>query len=150
MPITPRVVRDPATATANWTKGVQQSGAKWADGYAHPSRNPFDPSVIDPEAWQAGVSNPNAMAAYERNLASVNQDQVLATVNGVGQQKYTASGTQKTSKVSKFQQVFLPKLSQIVSNLNSSMPKGPRGSAQNISRLTTYLQQVAATRGTNF
>lgn len=150
MPIQPRVVRDPTTATQNWTKGVTQSGAKWADGYAHPSRNPFDPSVIDPEAWQAGVSNPNAMASYERNLAAVNQDQVLATVNGVGMQKYTASGTQKTSKVARFQSVFLPKLGTILQNLNSSNPPGPRGSAQNISRLTVYLQQVAATRGTNF
>ena len=149
MPIQPRVVRDPTTSTQNWGAGVQQSASKWADGYAHPSRNPFDPSVINPAAWQAGVSDPNAMSRYGRNMASVNQDQVLNTVNGVGKTKYAASGTQKQSKVQAFMTNFLPKLSQIVQNVNNTTPRGPRGSAENRARLNAYLDAVAATRGTN-
>ena len=149
MPIQPRAVRDPATATANWGTGVAQSAGKWADGYAHPSRNPFDPSVINPTAWQAGVSDPAAMTRYARNLAAVNPDQVLATVNGVGKTKYAAAGSQKQSKVAAFMQAFLPKLGTIIQNLNNTSPRGPRGSAENRARLNAYLDAVAATRGQN-
>lgn len=147
MPIQTRVIRDPATGSSNWGTGVGQSGSKWADGYAHPSRNPFDPSVINPDAWQAGVSTAEAKALYARKLANVNQDMVLATVNGAGKSKYTSSGTTKQPNYLRFAQTFYPKLSAIVSNLNSSMPKGPRGT--NRGRLNAYLDAVEATRGTN-
>jgi len=147
MPLSPRTVKDPATATSKWSAGIARAGNDWADGYAHPKRNPFDPSVIDPDAWQAGVSTPQALAKYAANLAGVNQDVVLATVNGAGKAKYTASGTTKSGKVSKFMQVFMPKLSQILQNLNQQQPRGPRGS--NRGRLNAYLDAVEATRGTN-
>ena len=147
MPIQTRVIRDPATGSSNWGSGVTSSGNKWADGYAHPSRNPFDPNVIDPDAWQAGVSTAAAKASYAKNLAGVNQDQVLATVNGAGKTKYTASGTTKVSNYTAFATVFYPKLSSIISNLNVTNPKGPRGT--NLDRLITYIQAVQATRGTN-
>lgn len=147
MPIQTRVIRDPSTGTANWTGGVSSAGSKWADGYAHPSRNPFDPTVINPDAWQAGVSTDAAKQKYRTNLANVNQDQVLATVNGAGKTKYTSSGSTKASNYSKFATAFYPKLSSIISNLNQSMPKGPRGT--NLDRLVAYIQAVQQTRGTN-
>jgi hypothetical protein len=147
MPIQIRNVRDATTATANWGSQVQQAGAKWADGYAHPARNPFDPSVIDPEAWQAGVSQPAAKTLYARNLAGVNQEVVLATVNGAGKTKYTSSGSTKQGKYAKFATTFMPKLGGILQNLNTSNPRGPRG--QNRARLNAYLDAVEATRGLN-
>ncbi len=148
MPIQTRVVRDPTTGTGNWSKGVGQSGAKWADGYAHPSRNPFDPSVINPDAWQAGVSTQAAKDLYKKKLSSVNQDMVLATVNGAGMSKYTSSGSVKAPNYARFATVFYPKLGTILQSLNNTMPKGPRGT--NRGRLNSYLDQVEATRGTNF
>lgn len=147
MPIQTRVIRDPGTGSSNWGTGVAQSGSKWADGYAHPSRNPFDPSVINADAWQQGVSTDQAKQAYKSKLAAVNQDQVLATVNGAGKTKYTSSGQTKQANYQKFAQAFYPKLSNIVQNLNQSMPKGPRGT--NRARLNAYLDAVEATRGTN-
>jgi hypothetical protein len=147
MPITPRSVRDPATATTNWSSGVAGAGNKWADGYAHPSRNPFDPAVINPEAWQAGVSTPEAKNLYRSHLAGVNQDMVLASVNGAGKTKYTSSGTTKNQKMSKFMGIFLPKLGSILQGLNQTSPRGPRGT--NRGRLNSYLDAVEATRGQN-
>jgi hypothetical protein len=148
MPITPRTVTDAATATANWAKGVGSAGQKWADNYAHPSRNPFDPSVINAPAWQAGVSTPAAMAKYSRKMASVNQDMVLATVNGAGKTKYTSAATTRQPNVSTFMSNFIPKLSAIVQNENSRAPRGPRGSAQNLQRMNDVVAAIAATRGT--
>jgi hypothetical protein len=149
MPITPRVVRDPTTGANNWGTGVGQSGAKWYDGYANPTRNPFDPSVINADGWLAGVTAPNAKVAYKTNMASVNQDQVLITAKGAGMTKYTSSGTTKKANYAGFAMTFYPKLGSIVQQVNQTNPRGPRGSAQNIARLTTYLQAVAATRGQN-
>jgi len=147
MPIQTRVVRDPTTGSNNWGTGVGQSGTKWADGYAHPTRNPFDPSVINPEAWQAGVSTQAAKDLYRTKLMNVNQDMVLATVNGAGKSKYTSSGTTKQPNYARFAQVFYPKLGQILQNLNTTNPRGPRGT--NMNRLMTYIQAVESTRGTN-
>lgn len=147
MPIQTRNVKNATDATAAWAGGVQQAGNKWADGYAHPSRNPFDPANIDSDGWQAGVSTALAKSRYENNMASVNQDVVLATVNGAGKTKYTSSGTTKQAKVSKFMNVFLPKLGSILQNLNASTPRGPRGT--NRARLNAYLDAVESTRGQN-
>lgn len=147
MPIQTRIIRDPSTGTTNWSSGVTSSGNKWADGYAHPSRNPFDPSVVNPDAWQAGVSTSAAKALFQKNMVGVNQDQVLATVNGAGKTKYTSSGTTKSSNYQAFATIFYPKLSSILSNLNVTNPKGPRGT--NLDRLVAYVQAVQATRGTN-
>lgn len=147
MPIQTRVVRDPTTGAANWGTGVGQSGTKWADGYAHPTRNPFDPSVINPDAWQAGVSTAEAKALYKTKLMNVNQDMVLATVNGAGKSKYTSSGTTKQPNYARFAQVFYPKLGTILQNLNTTNPRGPRGT--NMNRLMAYIQAVEATRGQN-
>lgn len=147
MPITPRTVKDATTATANWGSAIAASAGKWAAGYANPSRNPFDANVINPDAWQAGVSTPQAKALYKKNMAGVNQDVVLATVNGPGKQKYAAAGQNKTGKVQAFMQTFLPKLGTILQNLNQTNPKGPRGT--NRARLNAYLDAVEATRGTN-
>ena len=146
MPITPRTVTTPASAVANWASGVQNGGNKWATGYANPSRNPFDPTVINPNAWQAGVSTAAAKDLYAKHLASVDQTVVLATVNGAGKTKYTTSGTTKQGKVLTFQTAFLPRLSTILTNLNTSNPKGPRGT--NRARLNAYLDAVELLRGT--
>jgi hypothetical protein len=148
MPIQPRTTTDAATAVANWTKGVGQSGQKWADNYAHPSRNPFDPAVINPAAWSAGVSTPQAQAKYGRKLANVNQDMVLATVNGAGKQKYTSAGTTRAPNMQAFMTAFIPKLQGVISQVNSSTPRGPRGSAQNLTRMNNVVAAIAAMRNT--
>lgn len=147
MPIQTRVIRNPTTGASNWGTGVGQSGTKWADGYANPTRNPFDPAVINPAAWLAGVSQPAAQTKYKNNMAAVNQDMVLATVNGPGKTKYTTSGTIKQPNYLTFANIFYPKLSQILQNLNQTNPRGPRGT--NMNRLMAYIQAVEATRGTN-
>jgi hypothetical protein len=148
MPITPRATVDAATATANWTKGVGQSGQKWADNYAHPKRNPFDPSVINPGAWQAGVSTAAAMAKYQRKMTNVNQDMVLATVNGAGKTKYTSAGTTRAPNMQTFMNALIPKLQGIVQSVNSATPRGPRGSQQNITRMNNTVAAIAALRNT--
>jgi len=147
MPLMPRATIDPTTATNNWGAGVSNGAAKWADGYAHPKRNPFDPSVINPDAWQNGVSTPQAKTRYASKLAAVNQDVVLTTVNGVGKQKFAAAGTNKKGNVQTFMSNFLPKVASSLSQLNSQNPKGPRGS--NIQRAVAWATLMAATRGTN-
>jgi hypothetical protein len=148
MPIQPRTVTDATTAAANWSKGVGAAGNKWADNYAHPSRNPFDPSVINPQAWQDGVSTDAAKSKYARKMAGVNQDMVLATVNGAGKNKYTSAATTRAPNVSTFMGKFIPQISSIVQNVNSTTPRGPRGSAQNLQRMNSVVAAIAALRNT--
>lgn len=146
MPIQPRTVTDAATATSNWTRGVGNAGNKWADNYAHPSRNPFDPAVINPQAWQDGVSTAAAKSKYGSKMAAVNQDMVLATVNGAGKTKYTSAATTRAPNMAAFMQRFIPRVQSNLATLNSSTPRGPRGSAQNKARMDTWRDEMAALR----
>lgn len=147
--ITPRAVKDPATALSNWKSGVAASGQKWANGYANPRRDPFQAAAQSVSVWQAAVASPAAATAYVSGLNSVDETAVMQTVNGPGMSKYTQSPNAKSAKATAFFNTFLPKLGNIVSNLDRTNPRGPRGSAQNITRLTSYLQSVAQTRGSN-
>jgi hypothetical protein len=148
MALTIRTQTSPATAIANWTAGVQRSGAKWTAGVLAPKRDPFATAAASVGNWQAAVSSPAAATAFVNGLNNVNVAAFTATVQGTGQQKYVASATTKTAKETAFMNAFLPQLDNITNNLNRTNPRGPRGSAQNITRLTSYLQQVAALRGT--
>lgn len=137
------------TATANWGAKVQQAGVSWSKGYLAAAPKVFNPANIKPANWQAGVSNPQAALDYADGMANVNMQQLTTVVNSSGQSKYTTSGSNKQSKMLSFQTQFIPKLAQITSSLDQSSPRGPRGSAQNRTRLNNYLDAVAATRGQN-
>lgn len=139
----------PQSATANWGTKVAQAGAAWSKGFLAAAPKVFNPANIKPANWQAGVNNPQAAIDYADGMANVNMSQLTTVVNSSGQQKYTTSGTNKQAKMLAFQQVFIPKLGQITNSLDQSNPRGPRGSAQNRSRLNNYLDAVAATRGQN-
>jgi hypothetical protein len=148
MALTIRQTKTPATAIANWTAGVQRSGAKWSAGVLSPKRDPFATAAASVSTWVAAVSSPAAQTAYVKGLQSVDVNAFTATVNGAGQSKYVSSATTKTAKETAFLNAFLPQLDNIVTNLNRTNPRGPRGSAQNVSRLTSYIQAISALRGT--
>lgn len=139
----------PQTATANWGAKVGQAGQTWSKGYLAAAPRVFSQANIKPQNWVQGVNNPDAAAKYAANMANVNMSQLTTVVNSSGQSKYTTSGTNKQSKMLAFQIQFIPKLQQITQTLDQSSPRGPRGSAQNRSRLNNYLDAVAATRGQN-
>jgi hypothetical protein len=137
---------DPSKWGGSWGAGVGRSGQKWAADYIAAGPAIFQKAAASVNNWQLAVSSQLAANAFVKGLSNVNFAQVTATVNGAGLQKYTSSGTTKQAKYSSFAQVFGPKLQQIVANLP---PRGPRGSAENRTRLNQLLDQVAATRGTN-
>jgi hypothetical protein len=129
-----------------WGTGVGRSGQKWSANYIAAGVQIFQKAAASVGNWQAAVSQQQAADNFVKGLNAVNFAQVQATVAGAGQGKYTASGSTKQAKYAAFAQIFAPKLSQIVSSLP---PRGPRGSAQNRTRLNQLLDAVAATRGSN-
>lgn len=140
---------DPSKWGANWGAGVRNASSKWsANLNAVVSTIGAKAAAATPN-WQSAVSSQQAAAAYQRGVSNFDQAAFTATVNGAGQQKYSASGTTKVASYQNFAAVFGPKLQSIVSSINSSNPRGPRGSAQNRARLNSYLDAVAATRGSN-
>lgn len=144
-----KATTNPQSATAAWGKGVGSAGSKWSGGYLAAAPNVFSAQNVKPQNWQAGVSDPGAAARYQKGMTSVNMSQLATVVNSSGQSKYTTSGTNKQAKMATFMGNFLPKLSNILSSVNSSAPRGPRGSVENRTRLNNYLDMVAATRGQN-
>lgn len=139
-------VTDPSKWGASWGAGVAASGSKWAAGYIAAGPSIFQKGAAAVGNWQAGVAAPTAATAYVAGLQNVNFATVTATVNGPGQGKYTSAGSLKQANYQSFAQIFGPKLQTIVNNLP---PRGPRGSAQNRTRLNQLLDQVQATRGQN-
>lgn len=143
------VMTDPSKWGANWGTGVRSAAPKWsANLNAVVSTIGAKAAAASPN-WQSAVASPQALSAYQKGVSNFDQTAFVTTVNGAGQQKYSASGTTKVAAYQNFASVFGPKLQSIVSSLNSSNPRGPRGSAQNRARLNSYLDSVAATRGTN-
>jgi hypothetical protein len=139
-------ITDPSKWAGNWGTRVGSSGDKWSSNYVAAGPEIFQRGAAAVSTWQTAVASDMAASAFVKGLNNVNFSQVQATVNGPGKSKYTMSGTQKQAKYATFAQVFGPKLQTIVSNLP---PRGPRGSAQNRTRLTQLLDQVQATRGSN-
>lgn len=132
-----------------WGTGVGQSGQKWSTAYIAAGPTIFQKGAASVTNWQQAVASPAAANAFVDGLNNVNFAQVQTTVQGAGMTKYTSSGSTKQSKFSAFATIFQPKLSQIVSNLDQSNPRQPRGNPANVVRLTAYIAAVAGTRGQN-
>lgn len=139
-------IQDPSKWAGSWGTGVGRSGDKWSTAYIAAGPAIFQKAADAVGDWQSAVSSQLAADAFQRGLRAVNFSQVQATVAGAGKTKYTSAGSTKQAKYSAFAQVFGPKLQSIVSNLP---PRGPRGSAQNRTRLNQLLDAVQATRGSN-
>ena len=139
-------ITDPSKWAGSWGAGVQRSGDKWAADYVAAGPAIFQKAAASVGTWQQAVASQMAADAFVAGLNNVNFSQVTATVQGAGKMKYTSSGSTKQAKYVAFAQIFGPKLANIVANLP---PRGPRGSAQNRTRLNQLLDQVQATRGTN-
>lgn len=139
-------IADPSKWAGNWGAGVGRSGDKWSTGYIAAGPGIFSKAADSVADWQAAVASAMAADNFVAGLRKVNFTQVQATVQGAGKTKYTSAGSTKQAKYSAFASVFGPKLANIVSALP---PRGPRGSAQNRTRLNQLLDQVAATRGSN-
>lgn len=142
-------VADPSTWAGNWGAGVRNNGAKWSKDLIAVVGTIGAKAAAAAPNWQAAVASPAALASYKAGVQNFDQTAFTATVNGAGQQKYTASGTTKQAKYATFASIFGPKLVTEVSTLNSQFPRGPRGSAQNRARLNAYLDWATSTRGTN-
>ena len=139
-------IADPSKWAGSWGAGVQRSGDKWSANYVAAGPAIFTKAAASVADWQTAVASQMAADNFVRGLQSVNFSQVQATVTGAGKTKYTSSGSTKQAKYSAFAQIFGPKLASIVNGLP---PRGPRGSAQNRTRLNQLLDAVQATRGTN-
>jgi hypothetical protein len=99
--------------------------------------------------WQAAVADPKAASAYAAGERSFDQAAAIATINGAGRTKYTASGSTKQAAYASFVSIYAPKLAAEVSSLNSSTPRGARGSAQNQQRMIAFNNWIISTHGTN-
>lgn len=147
MPLQTRTVTDPATALSNWSKYAANAAPKWTSNVLMPRRDPFQAAIAAIPFWQQQVSSAAAAAAMAKGLNSVNIAEFQATVQGQGQANYRNGVTTKTSKMSTFLQSFIPKLGNILQNLDRTNPRG--GYAQNVARLQAYLDAVHATAGQN-
>ena len=145
MPIQPRTVRDAQTATKDWVESAGVSANKWADGYAHPKRDPFKAAIASAALWQTNVSAPSALVNFKAGLGKVNEDQVLATVNGRGKTNYTGGIRDKQGNYLAFAEKFIPQLSTILTGLNQTNPRGDFNA--NKARLEKYLDELHAKKG---
>lgn len=147
MPLQTSTVTDPATALANWSKYAAGAATKWRDKVLTPRRDPFQAAKAAVGFWQQQVSSADAAAAYTRGLDNVNIAEFTATVNGAGMANYSNGVRTKTSKMGAFLNVFLPKLGNIVSNLDRTNPRGDFNA--NMARLNAYAAAVHGTKGQN-
>jgi ABC-type enterobactin transport system permease subunit len=140
---------DPSKWTGNWGSGVRSSGVKWSSGMVAAVPTMGAKAAAAAPIWQAAVADPAAARAYADGERNFDQTAAIATINGAGQTKYTAAGTTKQAGYASFVSIYAPKLSSQLSTLNSTSPRGPRGSAQNQQRMIAFNNWIISTRGTN-
>lgn len=135
---------DPTKWAGNWGAGVGRSGTKWSANYVAAGPAIFQKAAASVTTWQSQVASAQAASAFVKGLNAVNFTQVTAVVNGAGQSKYTTSGTTKQAGYATFANVAGSKWPAILSSLP---PRGPRGSAENQTRMAQWSAQLIATRG---
>lgn len=96
--ITPTLTVNPANMAANWTKGVQNNGAKWLAKYLAP-RALFNANPTAAQtAWLNGVQAAAAAGTYATNFG--NPQVAINAANNAqafGQTNYSNSGSQKAA-----------------------------------------------------
>lgn len=129
----------PSVASANYTTGASNKGAKWATNYLQSKVDPFAAAAAAANTWLARI-NEVGTASFVRGLNAVDKVQVAKLVSTQGPTLYASGITNKGApNYSKSAQGLIPALQQAAANLP------PRGtSAQNDQRM---LAMVAAARG---
>ena len=140
---------DPSKWTGNWGTKVAASGPSWSAGMVAAVPTMGAKAAAAAPIWQAAVADPAAALAYAAGERNFDQAAAIATINGAGRTKYTAAGTTKQAAYASFVSIFAPKLSSEINSLNSSTPRGPRGSAQNQQRMIAFNNWIISTHGTN-
>lgn len=106
---------DPTSATDNWSKSVQASGAKLAKGYANPRRDPKAAAKAASGRWLDAVTN--AKPALEAGIDRYNADAAIATMQSVGASRYTQAGTAKKDNYGSVAAKLLPAIQQVAQSL---------------------------------
>lgn len=141
MAFTARQAINPQTMTANWSAGVQRSGAKWAAGALNPRRMFNANPQAAASSWAAGVAA--AQPAYQAGLSGADLAVMESNINGVGQQRYSQAGTQKAAKFNKKATALASAISTVVAALPAD-----RSSAQaRIARMTAFATAMHAQKG---
>ena len=139
---------DPSKWTGNWGNKVAQAGPQWSSGMVAAVPTMGAKAAAAAPIWQQAVADPKAAAAYADGERNFDQAAAIATINGAGRTKYTAAGSTKQAGYSTFVTQYAPKLTTELSTLNSSNPRGPRGSDQNTARMIAFNTWIKSIRGT--
>ena len=137
-----------AQSLAAWQAGIQGSGNTWKSGVLGAVNKMQQNAVANVGNWVAGVTAPIAQTKYTSGIQNMNVTQFNASVSGPGLTKFTSSATTKPAKYSNFANAFIPVLQTIVTNLDTTNPRGLAGSPQNRTRLNAYLDALQAKKGT--
>lgn len=140
-----KIIRDPATAVANW-QGATATKA------------PFYASQVAAATWKQYASAPQAEANYAQamqaaiaaksrlNGVNASSDSAWqAGVQQVGQARWADGIAKSTNRMTAAMTKVIGAEKQIIATLP---PSGPRGSQQNITRSTTFMTSMAKLRGT--
>lgn len=135
------VTKDPTTAASNWATAMQSAGPAYTAGVNAVKVAPGQLAASAAPKWAAAVAA--AQPKYATNSAAVTLQQWQQAANDKGASRLAGGATAAQPKMQAFMTKFIPQLSGIVNNLP------PRGTfEQNVNRLTTFVQQVHATKGT--
>lgn len=99
MPITPRKIKDPTTATNHWKDGTANAAPRWLDGFLNPRQSPKAAALASNAAWKAGVSRASAADLYHKGVSGIDENEMAQHAVDVGMTAYQ-NGTQ--ARVAKF------------------------------------------------
>lgn len=130
-----------ASAAASWQTGFSGAGTRYTDGVNAVTVAPGQLAAAQKNAYLANVqANANIWAS---KVAAVSLQDWKSAAANVGAQRLATGATKGLPKMQRFMTAFIPVLSSTVDSLPA------RGSYdQNIARLTNYLGQLHAKKGT--
>lgn len=143
--ITPTLSVSPTTMAANWTKGVQQSSAKWLAKYLAPKvLFNADPTTAQTN-WLAGVQAAAAAGTYATNFGAPTVAQTAANnASSFGAANYAASGTNKAANYAG----KTTNLANAISAVRAQVAAMPSATLQDrINRMTAWANGMAGYKG---
>jgi len=141
-----------AIAATRYGANAAAAAPQWATGFVAAIPEMLTAAIAATPEWQAAVATARAAAAFKAGLTRA-QGKIAAITtkaNGAGQASYRAGVTAAAGPGGDYLAFigpFLTAAAAEVSTLNSSNPRGAKGSPQNVQRMVAWVDWEISQHG---
>ena len=135
----PTVTKDISAIASKWSQRSNAAGADYANGVKSPTKDWAGLTAAAAPAWEQGVQTAVSNKRFSRGVQSAGTSKWQQAASTVGAQRYPQGVSQAGPAYSAG---FAPMLA-VIAGVNAP-PRSPRGSPNNIQRVSAYADALHA------